>query len=57
MSKWRVSKAYPLISLGIALPVAVGLMLTEQAVVRAGGMALICGGFSWWHDPDKTLRN
>ena len=45
LSKWDVSKAYPLVGLGFALTVVVGLMLGEQvSLLRAGGVALICAG-------------
>ena len=45
LSKWDVSKAYPLVGLGFALTVAVGFMLGEQvSPLRAGGVALICAG-------------
>jgi len=45
LSKWDVSKAYPLVGLGFVLTVLVGLMLGEQvSALRAGGVALICAG-------------
>ena len=45
LSKWDVSKAYPLVGLGFALTVVVGLMLGEQvSPLRAGGGALTCAG-------------
>ena len=45
LARWDVSKAYPLVGLGFALTVVVGLMLGEQvSLLRAGGVALICAG-------------
>lgn len=45
LSKWDVSKAYPLVGLGFAFTVVVGFMLGEQvSPLRAGGVALICTG-------------
>lgn len=45
LSKWDVSKAYPLVGLGFVFTVLVGLMLGEQvSALRAGGVALICAG-------------
>ncbi|MBS0467729.1 MAG: hypothetical protein JSS31_13695 [Proteobacteria bacterium] len=45
LSKWDVSKAYPLVGLGFVFTVLVGLMLGEQvSALRAGGVALICTG-------------
>lgn len=45
LSKWDVSKAYPLVGLGFVFTMLVGLMLGEQvSAVRAGGVALICAG-------------
>ncbi|HQQ70032.1 MAG TPA: hypothetical protein PLL92_06940 [Alicycliphilus sp.] len=45
LSKWDVSKAYPLVGLGFVFTVLVGLMLGEQvSALRAGGVALICVG-------------
>lgn len=45
LSKWDVSKAYPLVGLGFVFTVLVGLMLGEQvSALRAAGVALICAG-------------
>jgi multidrug transporter EmrE-like cation transporter len=45
LSKWDVSKAYPLVGLGFGLTVIVGLLGGEQVtMLRAGGVALICAG-------------
>lgn len=45
LSKWDVSKAYPLVGVGFALSVAVGYLLGEQITAsRAIGVALICAG-------------
>ncbi len=45
LSKWDVSKAYPLVGLGFVFTVMVGLILGEQvSPLRAGGVALICAG-------------
>ena len=45
LSKWDVSKAYPLVGVGFALTVLVGLLLGEQvSALRVGGVALICTG-------------
>ncbi|WP_367066180.1 hypothetical protein [Oryzisolibacter sp. LB2S] len=45
LSKWDVSKAYPMVGLGFVFTVLVGLMLGEQvSAVRAAGVALICAG-------------
>jgi drug/metabolite transporter (DMT)-like permease len=45
LSKWDVSKAYPLVGLGFALTVVVGLIAGEHvSPLRAGGVALICAG-------------
>lgn len=45
LSKWDVSKAYPLVGLGFVLTVLVGSMLGEQvSLLRASGVALICAG-------------
>ena len=45
LSKWEVSKAYPMVGLGFVFTVLVGLMLGEQvSAVRAAGVALICAG-------------
>lgn len=45
LSKWDVSKAYPLVGLGFVLTVAIGLLLGEQVTIpRAVGVVLICIG-------------
>lgn len=45
LSKWDVSKAYPLVGLGFVFTVLAGLMVGEQvSPLRAGGVALICAG-------------
>jgi multidrug transporter EmrE-like cation transporter len=45
LSRWDVSKAYPLVGMGFAVTMVVGLMLGEQVtLLRALGVALICGG-------------
>ena len=45
LSKWDVSKAYPLVGMGFAFTVLVGFLLGEQvSLLRVGGVALICTG-------------
>ncbi|MBS0370725.1 MAG: hypothetical protein JSS57_16190 [Proteobacteria bacterium] len=45
LSKWDVSKAYPLVGLGFAGTAAVGILLGEQVGgLRMIGVALICAG-------------
>ncbi len=45
ISKWDVSKAYPLVGLGFALTVFIGFLVGEQVtIMRAAGVALICTG-------------
>lgn len=45
LSRWDVSKAYPLVGLGFALTVLVALWAGEQvSAARALGVALICAG-------------
>jgi multidrug transporter EmrE-like cation transporter len=45
LSKWDVSKAYPLVGMGFGLTVIVGLLAGEQVtLLRTGGVALICAG-------------
>ena len=43
LSKWDVSKAYPLVGLGFALTVVIGLLAGEQvSLLRSGGAAARC---------------
>ena len=45
LSRWDVSKAYPLVGLGFVLTAVVGAMLGEQiTLARLLGIALICVG-------------
>ena len=45
LSRWDVSKAYPLVGLGFALTVVIGLLAGEQVtVLRAVGVLLIVAG-------------
>jgi multidrug transporter EmrE-like cation transporter len=45
LSRWDVSKAYPLVGLGFLFTVAIGLMTGEQVTMARGiGVALICAG-------------
>lgn len=45
LSKWDVSKAYPLVGLGFALTVAIGWIMGEHVTLaRMIGVALICSG-------------
>jgi len=45
LSKWDVSKAYPLVGLGFVFTVGVGYLLGEQVTLpRVIGVALICAG-------------
>lgn len=45
LSKWDISKAYPLVGLGFGLTAIVGLLAGEQVtILRTGGIALICAG-------------
>lgn len=45
LSKWDVSKAYPLVGLGFAFTVVIGFMLGEGiTITRVAGVALICAG-------------
>ena len=45
LSRWDVSKAYPLVGLGFALTVPIGLMVGENVTAeRVAGVALICTG-------------
>jgi multidrug transporter EmrE-like cation transporter len=45
LSKWDVSKAYPLVGLGFVFTVVVGYLLGEEVTLtRVLGVALICAG-------------
>lgn len=45
LSRWDVSKAYPLVGIGFALTVLIGLMMGEQVSwLRGCGTVLICTG-------------
>jgi drug/metabolite transporter (DMT)-like permease len=45
LSRWEVSKAYPMVGLGFILTLAVGWALGEQVgVLRAAGVILIAAG-------------
>lgn len=45
LAQWDVSKAYPLVGLGFALTVVIGLLLGEQVSgLRAAGVLLVCAG-------------
>jgi multidrug transporter EmrE-like cation transporter len=45
LARWEVSKAYPLVGLGFALTVAIGLWVGEQvSVQRCLGVGLIVAG-------------
>lgn len=45
LSKWDVSKAYPLVGLGFTFTVAIGIMVGENVTLsRMIGVALICAG-------------
>lgn len=45
LSKWDVSKAYPLVGLGFIFTAGVGYLMGEQvSLVRAIGVMLICAG-------------
>lgn len=45
LSKWDVSKAYPLVGLGFVFTVFVGYLLGEQVTLsRVIGVVLICAG-------------
>jgi multidrug transporter EmrE-like cation transporter len=45
LSKWDVSKAYPLVGLGFVFTVIIGFLLGEQVTLARGiGVALICAG-------------
>ena len=45
LSKWDVSRAYPLVGLGFVFTMLVGFMLGEQVtLLRALGVTLVCAG-------------
>jgi len=45
LSKWDVSKAYPLVGLGFVVTVAIGFLIGEQITIpRVIGVVLICAG-------------
>nr|WP_281719388.1 EamA family transporter [Nitrosomonas nitrosa] len=45
LSKWDVSKAYPLVGLGFVFTVIIGFLIGEEVTVsRAIGVILICAG-------------
>jgi multidrug transporter EmrE-like cation transporter len=45
LSKWDVSKAYPMVGLGFILTAAIGFLLGEQVTAsRVGGVLLVCAG-------------
>lgn len=45
LSRWDVSKAYPLLGLGFGVTVIVGVFLGEQvSLPRTAGVLLICAG-------------
>ena len=45
LSKWDVTKAYPMVGLGFALAAVIGILLGEQmTVVRGTGIAMIVLG-------------
>ncbi len=45
LSKWDVSKAYPLVGLGFVFTLAIGFLIGEQVTVsRVIGVGLICMG-------------
>jgi multidrug transporter EmrE-like cation transporter len=45
LSKWDVSKAYPLVGLGFVFTVGIGFLLGEQVhMARLVGVVLICSG-------------
>ncbi len=45
LSRWEVSKAYPLVGFGFALSVVIGAVLGEGvSLQRVAGVALICAG-------------
>ena len=45
LSKWDVSKAYPLVGLGFVFTVGIGFIVGEEVTLsRIAGVALICAG-------------
>ena len=45
LSKWDVSKAYPLVGLGFVFTVGIGFLIGEQVTTpRVIGVLLICSG-------------
>ena len=45
LSKWEVSRAYPMVGLGFALTVVIGFLIGEHvSPARAFGVAMICAG-------------
>lgn len=45
LSKWDVSKAYPLVGLGFAFTVVIGFLMGEDtSILRVVGVSLICAG-------------
>lgn len=45
LSKWDVSKAYPLVGLGFVITTVIGFLIGEQVSMgRMIGVTLICGG-------------
>jgi multidrug transporter EmrE-like cation transporter len=45
LSKWDVSKAYPLVGLGFGLTMVIGFMAGEQVTLaRVVGVSMICAG-------------
>jgi multidrug transporter EmrE-like cation transporter len=45
LSKWDVSKAYPLVGMGFVFTVAIGFLVGEQVTIsRVIGVTLICVG-------------
>lgn len=45
LSKWDVSKAYPLVGMGFVFTVAIGFFVGEQVTIpRVIGVMLICAG-------------
>lgn len=45
LSRWDVSKAYPMVGLGFVLAVAGGMLMGESVTAqRFGGVVLICAG-------------